>query len=134
MSSGDPAAVLIDLERARCEATSSGDVAALREMYTDDMTYTHSTGVTQDVEALLDGVARSAPRLTRGDDLRVRFYGANFAVMTGMMRAELSAPDGSGTIFVLEPHVLQVWVRTSGGAWKQAAFASSSQLPPALLA
>jgi ketosteroid isomerase-like protein len=127
----DLTAQLIDLEHARCVATSNGDAAALVQMNTDDLTYTHTTGIVDDIESLLaslDGVPR---QITRGDDLRVRFYG-DVAVMTGSLTARFPTPQGGGGPLELETQALQVWVK-SGESWKQAAFAASGQLPAAML-
>lgn len=117
--------LLVGLERSRCEATSTADLPALREIYTDDLTYTHSSGLTQNLGELLAGLVKFTPRVSRTDDLQVRFFG-DVAVMTGTLRAELPGPPGPDGPRIIEPHALQVWVR-QGERWKQAAYATSGE-------
>src|SRR5579871_471661 len=125
----DLTAQLIDLEHARCAAITNADIATLELLNSDDLTYTHTGGQTEDRESFLSNIAKYPREITRSDDLRVRLYG-DVAVMTGTLHATFPAPDGAEPI-QLDSHALQVWVR-DGESWKQSAFAASAQLPDAL--
>jgi ketosteroid isomerase-like protein len=126
----DLTAQLVDLEHARCLAITSVDIDALRAMNSDDLTYTHTGGMTEDLEAFLASIAKHPREITRKDDLEVRLYG-DVAVMTGWLHATFPHPEGGGERVELDSHALQVWVK-EGESWKHTAFAASAQLPDAL--
>ena len=120
-----PLEELVGLERERCAAISAGDIATLDRLLAEELSHTHASGLTQDKAAYLAGV-EGRPRLTtRGDDPRVRVYGA-FAVMTGILRNSFPAAAPGGEPRHVELHALQVWVHGEDG-WKQVAFASSGR-------
>lgn len=126
----DLTAQLLELEQTRCAATSHNDAAALRAINTDDLTYTHTTGMVDSLASLVASLDSVPREITRGDDLQVRFYG-DVAVMTGSLIARFPKPLGADGPIELHTQALQVWVRT-GDSWKQAAFAASGQLPASM--
>ena len=126
----DTTAQLIELEHARCLAITRADIAALEKLNSEDLTYTHTGGQTEDLTSFLANIAKYRREITRGDDLRVRLYG-DVAVLTGTLHATFPARDPGGEPIALDSHALQVWVR-QGDGWKQSAFAASAQLPDAL--
>jgi ketosteroid isomerase-like protein len=126
----DIGAHLIALEHARCAAVSSSDAAAVESLNAEDLTYTHNTGMTEDLTAHLSSLSAYERHLTRADDLSVRVYG-DVAVMTGTVHAGYPAAGPGGMPVEFDAHALQVWVK-HGEGWKQVAFASSGQLPDVL--
>ncbi len=126
----DLTAQLIDLEHARCLAITNADIPALELLNSGDLTYTHTGGQTEDLQAFLSNIAKYPREITRGDDLHIRIYG-DVAVMTGTLHATFPARDGGGETIKLDSHALQVWVK-HGESWKQCAFAASAQLPDSL--
>lgn len=123
-------AELVELEHRRCRAITDADIAALERLNSDDLTYTHTGGQTEDLQSFLSNIARYPREITRGDDLTVRVYG-DVAVMTGTLHATFPARDGGGEPIALDSHALQVWIKQLDG-WKQSAFAASAQLPDSL--
>jgi len=118
-----PEQEVIRLERERCRAISSGEIAALERLLGDDLTHTHTSGKKDDKASYLALVKGSNRKTTRGDDLRVRLYG-DVAVMTGTQCNEFPPSEPGGEPRRVELQVLQVWVN-DGDSWKQVAFASS---------
>jgi ketosteroid isomerase-like protein len=123
---------LVALEHARCAAVSNSDAAAVELLNGDDLTYTHNTGMTEDLRAHLVSLSAYERHLSRTDDLTVRVYG-DVAVMTGTVHAGYPAAGPGGTPVEFDAHALQVWVKQDE-SWKQVAFASSGQLPDTLTA
>ena len=108
----------------------AGSVATLEKLNSDDLTYTHTGGQTEDLPSLPGQPGAFLREVWRGDDVTVRVYG-DTAVMTGTLHASFPARDGSAERISLDSHALQVWLSGQKG-WKQAAFAASAQLPDSL--
>jgi ketosteroid isomerase-like protein len=121
---------LVELEHRRCLAITNADLAALEQLNSSDLTYTHTGGQTEDLQSFLSNIAEYPREITRSDDLTVRVYG-DVAVMTGTLHATFPARDGGSEPIKLDSHALQVWVK-QGDNWKQSAFAASAQLPDSL--
>jgi hypothetical protein len=101
---------VIAAEEARCQAILVSDRAALDLILGDDLTNTHSTGLSEDKITNLNRSAASDSTTYTRANLKVRVYG-DTAVMTGDMDIHFpDAPDG--TPGRLMPSVaLQVWVK-----------------------
>jgi ketosteroid isomerase-like protein len=121
---------LVGLEHARCIAVSNSDAAAVELLNSGDLTYTHNTGMTEDLQAHLKSLSAYERHLSRTDDLTVRVYG-DVVVMTGTVHAAYPTAGPGGTPVEFDAHGLQVWVKQDDG-WKQVAFAASGQLPDSL--
>jgi uncharacterized protein (TIGR02246 family) len=83
-------------EERRFQAMVERDFAALDRLLGDDLHYIHSDGSTDTkasfIAALREGT-RSYPRITI-DDLMVRVYHGNTAVLTGECTYHRTGPDG----------------------------------------
>src|SRR5579871_6865737 len=106
----DLTAQLIELEHARCLAITTADIAALEELNSADLSYTHTGGQTEDLASFLANIAKYPREITRADDLHVRVYG-DVAVMTGTLHAIFPARDGGTEPIGRDSHALQVWVK-----------------------
>ena len=108
---------ILALERRRCEALTSADVAALAEIVSDDLIHIHGNGHIDGKADYLAGVDSKYifHRIERGD-LDVRIYG-DFAVVVGPLEqtVEVRGVDKRNEIKALPS---QTWIRTPEG-WKQ---------------
>jgi ketosteroid isomerase-like protein len=120
-------AAVLAREAQRREALVSRDIAALENLFTDDLVHVHASGQIDDKPRLIrqvrDGVFRFVD-IARGP-LHVRLYD-RVAVMTGTMTNTLQGKDTSSNV-VSQLHVTQVWILTPDG-WKQSSF-QSTRLP-----
>jgi ketosteroid isomerase-like protein len=123
---GVEAAVLAAHDQ-RIAATIAGDLAALGAMMTDDLTYTHSSAVTETkaefLEALKSG--KYVYREIKPGERRVRLWGEAAAV-SGSAHVVLE-PGGKRTEIDLVYTELYV---KQGGRWKMALW-QSTRLPAA---
>jgi Domain of unknown function (DUF4440) len=78
--------VIIDLEQRRFTAQVNKDEAVLREILSDDLIYTHSSGVVEDKKMFIANVLnrRWDYRDIKTEDQVVRLYGSKTAVVTGL--------------------------------------------------
>ncbi len=114
-------------EAKRREALISRDVAALENLFTDDLVHVHASGQVDNKSRLIDQVRDGVFRfidIARGP-LQVRLYD-RVAVMTGTMTNTLQGKDNTPNV-VSQLHVTQVWILTPDG-WKQSSF-QSTRLP-----
>lgn len=112
---------------ARIAATIRGDVAALGTLMTDDLSYTHSSGVTETKAEFLAGL-KTGKYLYRSIDApgrRVRVHGDS-AVVSGPCHIVIE-PGGKRT--ELDLYFSELYVR-EGGAWHMALW-QSTRLPAA---
>jgi uncharacterized protein (TIGR02246 family) len=109
----------------RIAATIAGDVAALAAMMTDDLTYTHSSGVVETKVEFLDGIetGRYAYREIAPRDRRVRVHG-DAAVVSGPCHVVIE-PGGKRT--EIELTFTELYVK-EGGQWRMALW-QSTRLP-----
>lgn len=116
---------IIDLEVRRFKATVDADVEALGVLLAEDMTYSHSNGVTQTKTEFIDAIRHGELRYEeiRPDGLKVRTYG-NTAVVVG--RAHVRAKT-KGQATTLDLHFLDVYVKRKG-RWQMVAW-QSTRLP-----
>jgi ketosteroid isomerase-like protein len=113
---------------ARIAATIKGDVAALGAMMTDDLTYTHSSGITETKAEFLDGL-KTGKYLYRAIDAsgrRVRVHGDS-ALVSGPCHIVIE-PGGKRT--ELDLYFSELYVR-EGGAWRMALWQSTRLPAPA---
>ncbi|MFN8093313.1 MAG: nuclear transport factor 2 family protein [Vicinamibacteria bacterium] len=113
---------------ARLALTVKGDVDGLAAMMTDDLTYTHSSAVTETKAEFLAGLKSGkylykeiAPR-----DRRVRVHGDS-AIVSGSAHIVIE-PGGQRT--EIELYFTELYVK-QGGRWKMALWQSTKLPAPA---
>lgn len=113
---------------ARLAATIKGDVAALSAMMTDDLTYTHSSALTETKAELLAGLksGKYVYREITPKDRRVRVHG-DAAIVSGPAHIVIE-PGGQRT--EIDLYFTEVYVK-EGGRWKMALWQSTKLPPPA---
>ena len=113
---------VITLEERRYAAMLAGDVSALRDIFADDASYTHSNGVSDDKQGYLKAISsgefiyRSIERF----DETVKMLDDG-AVVTGRIRLTVDFKSGRK---LLESRFLSVWVK-AGGRWQHIAWQST---------
>lgn len=122
---GDVAA-LLQADDDRYRATMASDVAALARILTEDFTYTHNAGFTDDREAYLARIASGVVRYSDGRRVSAatRIHD-DTGIMTGHMRMVANLADGP---VQLDNVFLAVWLRL-GGVWRLAAWSSTTRQP-----
>jgi ketosteroid isomerase-like protein len=110
----------------RFAATIAGDVAALGAMMTDDLTYTHSSAVTETKAELLEGLrsGKYVYREIKAPERRVRVWG-DAAAVSGWAHIVIE-PGGKRT--EIDLYFTELYVK-EGGRWKMALWHSTR--PPA---
>ena len=108
---------IMRLEKRRCEALTSGDVAALGALMADDLVHIHGNGHIDDKAGYLNGVENKYKfhRVERGD-LNVRIYG-DVVVVIGPLNQSVSV-NGIDKLNDISALTTQIWVRGVAG-WKQ---------------
>jgi ketosteroid isomerase-like protein len=124
---GAEAAVLAAHDR-RIAATVEGDLAALGAMMTDDLTYTHSSGVEESKAEFLDALksGKYVYREIRPRDRRVRLHG-DAAIVSGPCHVVIE-PGGKRT--ELDLYFTELYVK-EGGQWRMALWHSTRLPAPA---
>jgi uncharacterized protein (TIGR02246 family) len=124
----DPTAEVLAFQRIAAAAFGRNDASAMDTLFTDDLTLVLSDGTIQTKADLLREAREEVVHFTRFEnvDMKVRFYGANTAVVTGRTVISGIAKDGSA----VEVDVIftDTVVRQRGG-WKFAA-GHVSRVPP----
>jgi uncharacterized protein (TIGR02246 family) len=110
------------LEQRRLEAMTRGDVEALAPLLADDLTYTHSSGMTETKEQFLESLRSRRLQYVKVDreDVRVRTYGST-AVITGLARVVVRS---EGKDRDLSLRFTDVWIKR-GGRWQMVAWQST---------
>jgi uncharacterized protein (TIGR02246 family) len=123
---GSEQAVLAAQDR-RIAATISGDVAALSGLMTDDLTYTHSSGVEESRAEFLDALksGKYVYREIAAPGRRVRVHG-DAAVVSGPCHVVIE-PGGKRT--EIDLYFTELYVK-EGGRWRMALW-HSTRLPVA---
>ena len=103
------------LEQARSKAIVDVDLPALERMLTDDLSYTHSSGVTDDKVAFLARVQSRLYRRIAARDLTVRVQGG-IAIVSGIADIDTEA-NGKGKSLVVR--FVNVWLLAESG-WRHA--------------
>jgi ketosteroid isomerase-like protein len=118
---------ILDAEALRRTALVSDDAAQIESLFTDDLVYVHTSGLVHDKPQYLKYAADVVRYLdVARDQLQVRVYGDDLAVMTGLQvntlrkRSEEASVRGEG-------FVTQVWVKNTQG-WQISSF-HGSRLP-----
>lgn len=111
---------IVDLESSRYQAMKLGDVAALDELLSPDLVYTHSDGSQDDKISYLSRVENGhfiyhaiTHEITR---IVLR---ADTAVVLGRMQADVSV---AGSRRYLDNASLAVWAREEAGHWRFLAY------------
>lgn len=121
-------ASLLAADDARYRATMAGDLAALDALLTEDFTYTHNAGFTDEKAAYIGRIASGIVRYSDGNRVsaNTRIHG-DTGIMTGHMRMIANLAEGS---VQLDNIFLAVWVNKNG-AWRLAAWSSTTRQPDA---
>jgi uncharacterized protein (TIGR02246 family) len=124
---GDAEAVLAAHDK-RIAATVAGDVAAVASMMTDDLTYTHSSGVVESKAEFLAGLksGKYVYREISAPDRRVRVHG-DAAIVSGPCHVVIE-PGGKRTD--LELYFTELYVKEAG-RWRMALWHSTRLPTPA---
>ena len=112
----------------RIAATIGADLDALGAMMTGDLTYTHSSGVTETKAEFLDGLktGKYVYREIRPADRRIRVHG-DAAIVSGPCHVVIE-PGGKRT--ELDLYFTEVYVN-DGGRWRMALWHSTRLPAPA---
>ncbi len=114
---------------ARVVAFTKADAAALKEILSEDLSYSHSSGVLDSKAAFLEmiGSRKTTYQLYEYQDRKFTFPAPGIALMTG--KTHIKALTATGEMdSVLS--FLAVW-HEEGGKWKFLAWQSARLAPPA---
>lgn len=127
----EPAAAVAAAHDARIAATISADLSALGAMMTDDLTYTHSSGVTETKAEFLEALhsGKYVYRKIDAGQRRIRVHG-EAAVVSGPCHLVIE-PGGKRS--ELDLYFSELYVR-QGGVWKMALWQSTRLGAPAAAA
>jgi hypothetical protein len=109
----DATTPLKDLERRRLDAVSTGDLAALAELFSDDFFQVTADGKAHDKAANISR-EKGVPRRIEPRSPRIRIF-ADVAVLTGEMVERVSKGEQVQTNRL---YVTQVAVKESDGKWR----------------
>jgi hypothetical protein len=118
------AQAVLDLERRRCAAIGTGDLAELSEVLADDYVHVMGNGTTKGKADYIETI-RNGPRVPERGELKVRVYG-DTAVMTGDILNRINTPGQARR--AIDAMVTQVAVR-SGGHWRFVSFQITPKRP-----
>lgn len=106
------------LDRKWAEATTHADVAALNQILSDDLTYTHSSGETQSKAEFIASVRSKELQYhsIEFESSNVRFYG-NTALISSHLRVQVTAAGHDQSVHAC---FLHVWVKKNG-RWQMVA-------------
>jgi ketosteroid isomerase-like protein len=108
-------------EHKRIEALVSSDVPRLEKLLGDDLTYTHSTGITESKAEFLHRIQSGELKydsMQNENDVSVRLYN-DTGVLTGTSRVRVRA---RGQVLNLHIRFTEVWVKRDHGSWQLAAW------------
>lgn len=116
MAEADAKERILEAERRRQSALVAVDLAALNELFGEDLIHVHSTGLVHNKTELLRHIEqRRAFLAIELGPLQIRIEG-NIAVMTGLITNRMRARDGAGEI-LMNGFVTQI-LRRSPEGWK----------------
>ncbi len=112
-------------EARRFEAIVRGDVAALDQILSDDLTYTHATGVFETKAEFIDKMKSGQLKYESfaPEDIRVRVYGTT-GVVTGVARVKVQV---KGEPLSFQLRFTDVYVK-KGNRWQMVAW-QATRLP-----
>jgi ketosteroid isomerase-like protein len=118
----DPRQEVLAADARRFAAMVQGDLAALENLLTEDLTYTHSSGKVETRTEILESLRSGRLRYLAAEpsESAVRLHGET-AIVTGRADLRVSAQGGELTLPV---RFTEVWVKSSG-VWKLAAWQST---------
>ena len=128
---GDAGPAVLAAHDKRIALTIAGDLTGLAAMMTDDLTYTHSSGVEESKAQFLEGL-KSGKYLYREitpRDRKVRVHG-DAAIVSGPAHVVIE-PGGKRT--ELELYFTELYVK-EGGQWRMALWQSTRLPAPAAAA
>lgn len=113
-------------EKAWAEATKKADAAALGKLLAGDMTYTHSTGVTDTKKQFIDNLVSGTAKYEVIDyeEMTSRMYGKNTAVLNAQVKL---TTVNKGTRANAHLKFTHLWIKQDG-RWLLAAH-QSTRLP-----
>jgi ketosteroid isomerase-like protein len=114
---------ILALEAQRCAAMLSGDEAAMRHLFHEDMIFTHSSGLAETKSSFIGSIANGKFDYKRIEQTkeRVRLYG-DTALVSGQAAIDI---DADGAPRKLNLCYLAAWIRTETG-WKFVAWQSAA--------
>lgn len=116
----NPAETIERLEERRYQAMRAGDVAALADLFSDDLIYTHSNAQHDGKRDYLSKVASrifSFRQITVEDQV-IKLMG-DVAMVTGQMKADVVV---GGVLKAIDNRYLALWQR-EGSQWRLVAYA-----------
>ena len=113
-------------DRARFDAQIKGDVAALSELLSPDLTYVHSTGLLETRDEFIEAIRSGKYKYKQVvvEDLVVREYG-DTALVSGKATIDVNS---SGNEIHTVLRFLDVWVKRDG-KWRMTAWQSTRLTP-----
>jgi ketosteroid isomerase-like protein len=92
------------------QAMLKKDTAALDKMYSKDLSYTHSSAMTEDKAAAIAAIQKAPPKAIDFHETTTNVYGN-----TAVVHAKVDITNGENVTSKLK--ILMVWVK-SGSAWQ----------------
>ncbi len=122
MAHNTPAEEVGAVERQRFAALGRGDIPALSNILSDDLTYTHSNGVFDSKAELLNKLQSGALKyeVFEPEEITVRVYG-NTAVLTGIAHGKSWA---NGTLNTFRLRYTDMYVLAEG-SWRMVVWQST---------
>lgn len=116
---------ILKLDVSRFAAMTRGDLGELRRILADDLTYTHSTGVTETKQEFLSALESGSIKYVsiESDDAKARVYGT-VVVVNGRARVKVNSRGQEQSFSI---RYIDVYVRRNG-KWQMVAW-QSSRLP-----
>lgn len=116
-------------DEARMSAMKSADRDKLTAIFSDDLRYSHSSGVVDTKASFIDVLTKGTTKYLSVDyeDRNFTFPAPGIALMTGRAKFKIGTPNGD-----IDPTLafLAVW-RLEDGQWRFLAWQSCKLTPPA---